>query len=192
MKSENSLSRLKELCWTFLKIGTFTFGGGYAMIPLIHKEMVENHKWITDQEMLDMFAIAEATPGVIAVNTATFVGFHVAGFWGSLVATLSVVFPSFVVISIISLFLAQFKSLSLVSYAFMGIRAGVVVLILGAVKKLAKAVPKEIFSFLLACAAFLITLFTDISSIYVLLGAIVVGILYCYISCKQKVGGDKK
>ena len=87
---------------TFFKIGAFTFGGGYAMIPLIQRETVENHKWISDDDILDIIAIAESTPGPIAINSATFVGYKVAGFWGSFAATLGVVLPSFIIILVIS------------------------------------------------------------------------------------------
>ncbi len=190
MEKHEKRSRFKQLFFTFLRIGAFTFGGGYAMIPLIQREIVETHHWLTDSEMFDMFAIAESTPGVIAVNSATFVGYRVAGFWGAAIATFAVVLPSFVIISIISLFIMEFKSLKIISYAFMGIRAGVVVLILGAVKKLSKENAKTWFNILLTVLAALITLLTDISSIYLLLCAMVIGILYmCFMRQKQGKGG---
>ena len=95
---------------TFFKIGLFTFGGGYAMIPLIHKEIIENHHWIEDDDMLDIIAIAESTPGPISVNTATFVGYKVSGVLGSLFATLGLVLPSLFIIFVISLFIEQFMA----------------------------------------------------------------------------------
>ena len=98
--STNQKEKLQTLFITFFKIGLFTFGGGYAMIPLIEYETVERHRWIKSEDILDIFAIAEATPGVIAINTATFVGYKVAGFWGSLLATLGVVIPSLSLIHI--------------------------------------------------------------------------------------------
>ena len=123
-------------CWqllhTFVRIGAFTFGGGYAMIPLIQREAVEKRGWIEDRDVLDILAVAESTPGPIAVNAATYVGYRVAGFWGSLCATLGVVSPSFVIIALLSLVLRQFESLKAVQYAFMGIRAAVLALILHA------------------------------------------------------------
>lgn len=139
MTGKERLSRCKTLFRTFLKIGAFTFGGGYAMIPLIQKETVEIHGWITDEDILNIIAVAEATPGPIAINSATFVGYKVAGFWGSFFATLGVVLPSFVIISILAFFLEPFKQLKLVSYAFIGIRAGVMVLIVQAILKMYKA-----------------------------------------------------
>ncbi|MEG1779398.1 MAG: chromate transporter, partial [Oscillospiraceae bacterium] len=100
--NKSKLKQIGELFVTFAKIGAFTFGGGYAMIPLIETEIVTNKKWISQDEMLDMIAIAEATPGVLAVNCATFVGCRVGGFWGALCATIGVVLPSFIIILIVS------------------------------------------------------------------------------------------
>ena len=110
---------------TFFKIGAFTFGGGYAMIPLIEKETVEKKKWITDDDVLEIITIAESTPGPIAINAATFVGYRVCGFWGALTATLGVVIPSFGIILAISILIKQFRDIKAVQYAFNGIRAGV-------------------------------------------------------------------
>ena len=132
-------------CWklfsTFFRIGAFTFGGGYAMIPLIHREAVEANHWVDDQEILDIIAIAESTPGPIAINSATFIGYKVGGLAGSAAATLGVVLPSFLVISIISLFFTAFMENRWVAWAFEGIRPAVVILILGAVVKMKKSVP---------------------------------------------------
>ena len=100
-----------KLFLVFFKIGLFTFGGGYAMIPLIHRETVEGNQWIDDETMLNMLAIAESTPGPVAINSATFIGHRVAGFWGALCATLGVTLPSFLVISILSLFIMQYKKI---------------------------------------------------------------------------------
>ena len=114
-----------RLFLTFAKIGAFTFGGGYAMIPLIQKETVEKQKWISDDDILDIVAIAESTPGPIAINAATFVGHKVCGLWGSFAATLGIILPSFIIIYAISFILRQFSELRIIKYAFNGIRAGV-------------------------------------------------------------------
>ena len=119
---KEKLRRALTLFVTFFKIGAFTFGGGYAMIPLIQREVVENHKWITDDDILDIVAIAESTPGPIAINSATFVGYRVCGVLGSAAATLGTVLPSFTIILIISAILTQFQELEAVKFAFMGIR----------------------------------------------------------------------
>ena len=129
---QNKLNKAILLFWTFFKIGAFTFGGGYAMIPLITKEVVDNKKWITNEDILDVIAIAESTPGPIAVNSATFIGCKIAGFWGAAFATFGVVLPSFVIISIISMVLDKFQDIQAVKFAFEGIRAGVLALIIKA------------------------------------------------------------
>lgn len=170
------VSTLWTLFITFFKIGAFTFGGGYAMIPLVQAEIVDKKGWITEEEFINIIAIAEATPGVIAVNTATFVGYKIQRVKGSLLSTLGVVLPSFVIISVISLFFEQFIALKWVGYAFQGIRAGVVILILGAVVRMGKGVPKNAFVLILALAAFLLASFTGINVIFVILGGALLGI----------------
>ena len=127
---KNKLNTLKELFCTFFKIGAFTFGGGYAMISIIQKEAVENKKWVSDEDILDVVAIAESTPGPIAINSSTFIGYKVMGFWGAFFATLGTVLPSFIIISTIAYFLGQFNEYRVVKFAFNGIRAGVFVLII--------------------------------------------------------------
>ncbi len=174
-KNHTLRARLFALAKSFLKIGAFTFGGGYAMIPLISKEMVEGHGWITDKEMLDIFAIAECTPGVIAVNCATFVGYKVAGYAGAALATACVVFPAFVIISVISLFIQSFKNLEWVAYAFSGIRIGIIILLLMALLKFVKHINRNLLSVLLIAAAFALSTFTTLNTIWILLGAIVLG-----------------
>lgn len=177
--------RLWELFLSFLKIGAFTFGGGYAMMPIMHKEVVEKKQWATDDDILKLLVISESTPGVLAVNSATFIGYKIAGFWGALLATLGVVLPSFIVISIVSLFIIQFKELEWVGYAFMGIRAGVAMLILNAVFKLSKKVKKTPFSYVIFTLAFAIALFTEFSVILLLLFGAILGIIYGYINIKK-------
>lgn len=126
------MKKYLKLFFTMLKIGLFTFGGGYAMIALLENEFVSRKKWIEKDEFLDMVAIAESTPGPIAINAATYIGYKSAGFLGSLIATVAVCIPSFVIIYVISLFFDAFLSLTLVSYAFKGIQVCVIYLILSA------------------------------------------------------------
>ncbi|MEL7569746.1 MAG: chromate transporter [Eubacteriaceae bacterium] len=182
-------SRLICLCISFLKIGAFTFGGGYAMIPLISKEVVDRHQWITDEEMIDIFSIAECTPGVIAVNCATFVGYKVAGFWGALLSTVCVVLPAFIIICIISLFFESFKNILWVSYAFKGIRVGIIILLAMAVIKIGKYVKFNIFACIILAAAAILSAATDVNTIYILLGSAALGIIYNLISASLKTGG---
>lgn len=180
-----------ELFLSFLKIGAFTFGGGYAMMPVMHKEVVEKKHWASDDDILKLLVISESTPGVLAVNSATYIGHLIGGFWGSLVATIGVVLPSFVVISVISLFIVEFKELEYVAYAFQGIRAGVSILILNAVFKLGKKMKKNAFTWIVLFAAFVLALFTDVSVIVLLLFASALGIVYGTISSKKEVGSHE-
>ena len=150
------MNRNLNLFLTFMKIGAFTFGGGYAMIPLIQREVVEGKKWISESELMDMIAIAESTPGPIAINSATFVGHHVSGFWGAFCATLGVILPSFAIIAAISYVLQQFERLRAVKYAFMGIRAGVLALILKAFWNMARQIPRKAVSCCIAASAFVL------------------------------------
>ncbi len=121
---------------TFAKIGVCTFGGGYAMLPILQRELVDNKGWATEEELADYYAVGQCTPGVIAVNTATFVGYNRMGWLGGVVATLGVVFPCLVIIMAIAAFLSNFMHLDVVVHAFNGVRAGVVALILSSVLKL--------------------------------------------------------
>ena len=127
---------LADLFFTFAKIGAVTFGGGYAMLPILQREIVENKKWGTDEELADYYAIGQCTPGVIAVNVATFIGRKTAGIMGGIVATLGVVFPSLVIITLLAGVIQAYSSLEWVRHAFAGIRVCVCVLIFNAVVKL--------------------------------------------------------
>ena len=140
---------MKKLCTlflTYLKIGAFTFGGGYAMVALLENEFIAKKKWIDKKEFLDMIAIAESTPGPIAINSATYIGYHIAGVPGAATATLGVCIPSFVIIYLISLFFDQFLSLKFVSCAFRGIQVCVVYLIFSAGVRMLKSLEKTAFN----------------------------------------------
>ena len=132
------MSKTKELFCTFFKIGAFTFGGGYAMVALLEHEFVEEKRWLTREEFLDMVAIAESTPGPVAVNSATYIGYKLAGAAGAAASTLAVCLPSFAVIYLISLFFDRFLQLTVVANAFKGIQACVIYLILSAGVKMLK------------------------------------------------------
>lgn len=178
---ESKLKKILTLFITFLKIGAFTFGGGYAMIPLIQKEVVEKRKWITDDDILEIIAIAESTPGPIAINSATFVGYRVAGFWGAFFSTVGVVLPSFLIILLISLVLTEFQSIKVVAYAFRGIRAGVLALILKALITMYKKCPKGALSYIIITLAFVLTAFFDVPILAVILGAAFLGLINSFI-----------
>lgn len=167
-----------ELFLSFFKIGAFTFGGGYAMMPIMQREVVEKKKWASDDDILDILVISESTPGVLAVNSATFIGYKIRGFWGSFFATLGVVLPSFIVITLLSLFIVQFKENQIVAYAFMGIRAGVAMLIFNAVFKLSKKLKKDWFTYVIIMISFVVALLTQFSVIWIILISAVIGILH--------------
>ncbi len=177
MKLKERLKIAWRLFVIFFKIGAFTFGGGYAMIPLIQHETVETHHMIDESDILDIVAIAESTPGPIAINSATFIGYQAAGVIGSLAATFGVVLPSFVIILLISLFLRQFLEYDVVRYAFAGIRAGVLALIIKAFVSMYKQCPKGVLSYLIAGAAFLLSTFTNMNVILIIIGAGLVGLV---------------
>ena len=192
------MSKLKTnfiLFLNFLKIGAFTFGGGLAMVPLVSRIVVEKYHWMTEDEMVDMIAIAESTPGVIAVNLATYVGFKLNKFFGALFATLGVVLPSFIIICLISLFYETFIQIEVVSWAFMGIKACVAILILNAGIKLLKNVKKNVFSILVLLIAFALCLFVNtISTVYIILGGLIIGVGYYSIetAIKNKKNKNKE
>lgn len=188
---------LWELFSTLFKIGLFTFGGGYAMIAFFESEFVEKKKWLDKEEFLDMVAIAESTPGPIAINSATYVGYKNAGVLGAACATLGVVLPSFIIIYVISLFLDAFLSFELVGYAFKGIQAGVVYLILSAGIKMLKGMKKNTLSILILCAVLLCmiafsVLAVDFSAILFILISGVIGLAVHFVAkikAKRGEGG---
>lgn len=175
MKKEN-FKTVFELFTTFFKIGLFTFGGGYAMIPLIQRETAEKRSWVSKRDILDVIAVAESTPGPIAINSATFVGYQTAGFAGAFAATFGVVLPSFIIIYIIAKFLRNFNDITAVKYAFFGIRAAVLALMVNSVIKMAKQVPNTLFSYILGILSFAAVVFFDIPVLAVIVLSGITGI----------------
>lgn len=184
-REKATFCEILTLFWTFLKIGLFTFGGGYAMIPMIEKELVEKKGWITSDEISDMVAIAEATPGPIAVNTATFVGYKKGGFWGSFFSTLGLVIPSFVVIIVISVFLSYVSGNVWVESAFKGIRAGVVALVINAGIKMTKQVEKAVATVILTVAAFALATFTGVDVVWIIIAGGLFGVIYQSVAARK-------
>ena len=172
-----SAKKLFQVFLSFFKIGAFTFGGGYAMIPLIQTEAVEKHKWVTDEDILNIIAIAESTPGPIAINSATFVGYRAAGYLGSACATVGVVLPSFVVILLIANVLREFQQLTVVQYAFQGIRAGVLALLCKSLWTMYKKAPKGWAPYAIMAAAFILAAFTNVNVLLVIIGCALCGLL---------------
>ena len=175
------MKTLIDLFFTFCRIGGLTFGGGYAMLPIIQKEIVEEKKWATEEEVLDYYAVGQCTPGIIAVNTATFIGYKVHGIIGAIVATLGVVFPSLIIITIIAALLKNFANYSIVQHAFSGIRVVVIALIVSAILKLAKTSIKNSTTLIIALIAFILVAFVNLSPIYIVIAAACIGLILKFI-----------
>ena len=161
---------------TFFKIGLFTFGGGYAMLPNLQREVVEKRKWATEEELLDYFAVSQCTPGVIAVNTATFVGYKRRGALGAAFTTFGVILPSLIIITLIAALLTTFADIIYVKRALAGIRIVVSALITSTVIKLIKKGVKNIFQISMCVAAFCLVAFLGLSPVYIVIGAALFGI----------------
>ena len=171
------MKELFDLFITFARIGGLTFGGGYAMLPILQREVVEKNKWATDEELMDYYAIGQCTPGVIAVNTATFIGQKNKGIMGGVMATLGVVTPSLIIITLIAAFISNFSDLAVVKNAFAGVRVCVCVLIFNAVVKLWKSSVVDKATLVIFIGVFLGSVFTDLSPIIFVLITAIAGIL---------------
>ena len=171
------MKELFELFLAFARIGGLTFGGGYAMLPMLQREAVEKQGWVTEEELMDYYAVGQCIPGVIAVNTATFIGNKVKGLPGAIAASLGVISPSLVIIIAIAAFIQSFSDLPIVQNAFAGIRVGVCVLILSAVLKLFKKAIIDKFTLGLFAVVFLLSIFTDISPIVFVIVSALAGII---------------
>lgn len=181
------LKKLGNLFLTFTKVGVMTFGGGYAMLPILQREVVEKKHWATEEELADYFAIGQCTPGVIAVNTATFVGQKQGGVGGGIAATLGVVFPSLVIISALAGVITRYAHLPWVQHAFAGIRVCVCVLIFNAVVKLGKGAVRDVWGWLIFLAVLALSLFTGFSPVAYVVAAGLSGVLV-----QTLKGGEKK
>lgn len=180
------MKELADLFLVFAKIGGFTFGGGYAMLPILQREIVEKRHWAEEEELMDYYAIGQCTPGIIAVNTATFIGYKYKGIIGGIVATLGCIAPSLVIITVIAACLQNFAQFSVVQHALAGIRACVCVLILDAVVKLGKKSVINMPAFLIFTGVFLGSMFTSLSPIIFIVCAAAAGILI------KQMGGEGK
>lgn len=161
----------------FAKIGGFTFGGGYAMLPILQREVVDKRQWATQEELMDYFAIGQCTPGIIAVNTATFIGYKRKGVLGAIFATLGVVAPSVVIITVIAAFIRNFQHIEAVQWAFEGIRAAVVALILSAVIKLGKKSLVDVATVVIFLVVAVLSAVTDLSPAMFVVAAGLCGLL---------------
>ncbi len=175
-----------DLFFTFAKIGVLTFGGGYAMLPMLQREVAEQKKWATEEELMDYYAIGQCTPGAIAVNVSTFVGRKLKGYLGGIAATLGILTPSIIIITVIAAFITNFAELSIVKNAFAGIRVCVCVLIFNAVCRLFRKSVVDLPTLLIFLTVCLASLFTSLSPVIFVLFALVSGILI------KKLGGTSK
>ena len=189
-----------KLFLVMFKIGLFTFGGGYAMISLLESELIAKRKWLENDEFLNVVAIAESTPGPVAINAATYVGYKLAGFWGSLAATVAVALPSFLIIFLISLFFDAFLSLKYVAYAFDGIRVCVIFLILSAGVKMLIKLEKTVWNIVVTSLVIAVMIALSVLSIafssvwYILITAGLALLLYLfsYFRARRKGKSDKQ
>lgn len=191
---EIKMKKLIQLFLTFLKIGAFTFGGGYAMIALLENEFIEKKKWIDREEFLNMVAIAESTPGPVAINSATYIGYRVGGAAGAALSTLAVSIPSFVIIYLISLFFDKFLSLTYVAYAFKGIQVCVVYLIASAGVRMFKGLEKNVFNYcvlglvIIVMTVFSITAVSFSSIFYIVISGVAGWAVYMLGKCVGNSG----
>lgn len=182
----NQKAKLFDLFLTFARIGGLTFGGGYAMLPMLQKEVVENKKWATEEELLDYYAVGQCTPGVIAVNVATFIGQKLRGVIGGIVATLGVVAPSFVIILLLATLINHFAEYAVVAHALAGIRVAVAALIVSAIVKLWKKGIKDALGVVIFGVVVLLSLVLNVSPILIVVIAMLFGILYGRVSSRKE------
>ena len=191
------LKKLLKLFLVYMKIGLFTFGGGYAMIALIEDEIVSKRGWITKEELADIVVIAESTPGPIAINCSTYVGYKIGGIIGSAVATTAVVIPSFAIIFTISLFIERFLSYDLVKYAFFGINCAVGLIIVRTGIKMMKSfkkTPLSVSCFVISAVGLMIVNFfaLNFSPVFFVLAGVIVGVVSCILPKLERKGGEDK
>lgn len=170
------MNKILHMFITFFKIGAFTFGGGYAMIPLIEREVVDKNNWISKEEFIDVIAISQSFPGALAINSCTFIGYKIGGSIGAILGLLGVALPSFLIILIIAMAFNSFRNLKIVNLIFRGINAAVPVLILVGVNSLARVLDKNITNILIIILTIILTVFLDLNPVYIVIGAALFGI----------------
>ena len=180
-----------DLFWTFLKIGAVSFGGGYAMVPVLERELIKGKGWVTMEEVMDYYTIAQVTPGIVAINVSTFIGNKRKGFLGGIISTIGFIIPGITLITIISFFISRFAENKIVHHAFAGIRVAVGALILNTVFRIFKGFYKELKSTALFIIAFAVSAFFKQSPVYTVLGAGILGWLL-YSPKKPKEQSDGK
>lgn len=171
------MKELFKMFLTFFKIGSFTFGGGYAMIPLIEREVVDNNKWISKDEFIDIIAISQSFPGALAINSCTFIGYKIGGILGGILGLLGVALPSFLIILLIAMAFSKFRDMYIIELIFKGINAAVPLLILVGVNSLAKVLPKTATNIIIVIITIILNAFLDVNPVYIILVAATYGII---------------
>ena len=166
-----------QLYTAWFKMGLFTFGGGYAMLPMIQKEVIERYGWATEEEVMNYYAIGQCLPGIIAINSATFIGYRLKGVFGAIISTIGVISPSFIIIVVIAGLIANFSELTTVQYALSGINVAVCVLMFNTITNLWQNNIKNIGSLTVFVVAIILAMFTDISTVYLVIGAGILGVV---------------
>lgn len=187
IENKGLLKNLLDLFFVFFKIGAFTFGGGLAMLPILEKDLVDKLKWSTREELMDFYAISQSTPGIVAVNVATFIGYKRCGIIGGIIGTLGVVTPSIIIITLIALFLQNFMDISWVQKAMAGINVAVAALLTKAVWTFAQKGVKNLLGFILFIVAFLLMAFLNVNTIFIIIGSALVGIISFVLASKKEI-----
>jgi chromate transporter len=175
-----------EILFVFAKVGLITFGGGYAIVPILQKEIIAKRQWVEEADLIDYYAIAQCLPGIIAANTAMIIGYKRKGIWGMLAAAIGIAIPSFVIILIIAMFIHNFMQYEIVTHAFNGIRAAVLALITGAAIKMCKNGVKDIFGVWIFIVTLLVLIIFNISPIITIIAAAVCGIIIKEVGTRRK------
>ncbi len=190
---KNKLKQFLELYSAFVKIGAFTFGGGLAMMPIMQRELIEKRGWVTEDELIDYFAIGQSTPGIIAVNVATFIGYKKLGWLGGIIGTLGVVTPSWVIIMLLAGAISSVDQYPLAQKALKGINVAVAALLTSVIVKFSKKTIKNIWNALFMLLAFALIYFFKVQSVWIILSSLIIGcLLTLYKQKKQKTSVSEK
>ncbi len=189
MSIKQKLKDYLEIYLTFAKIGTFTIGGGLAMMPMMQRELIQKRNWITEEDLIDYYAVGQSTPGIVAVNVSTFVGYKQLGILGGIIATLGMITPSLVIITILAKMINSIDQFPIVQKALKGINVAVAALLTSVIINFTKKTIKNIVNAIFMCIGFILVFFLKVPSFYIIIGAIILGIIISVIN--QKKAADK-
>lgn len=189
MSIKQKLKDYLEIYLTFAKIGTFTIGGGLAMMPMMQRELIQKRNWITEEDLIDYYAVGQSTPGIVAVNVSTFVGYKQLGILGGIIATLGMITPSLVIITILAKMINSIDQFPIVQKALKGINVAVAALLTSVIINFTKKTIKNIVNAIFMCIGFILVFFLKVPSFYIIIGAIILGVIISVIN--QKKAADK-